>query len=149
MLTVNQTRRERPLPRNTFLVAVLRALLGIILMWKGITLLRNSALTESLIAQTNVDMFANNAQTLAFVVSYLSLLCGFFILIGLFTRWASILLIPVLVVAAFFVNIRQVNTNLFEFILSLVALGLLILFAIRGSREYAADQYLSKKEPNP
>jgi len=81
---------------------------------------------------------------LAFVIAYLSLLCGLFITIGLLTRVLSIIQIPILIVAAFFVNLKNISYNTFEFILSLIALILLILFAIKGSGTFSADEYFRK-----
>jgi putative oxidoreductase len=132
------------LASNNNWLAIPRIALGMILMWKSINLIRNTAQAESLIQQTGVGIFSDNAHVLAFIVSYLGLLCGFFILVGLFTRISSIIMIPVLLVAVFFINIKQVQTNLFEFILSLVALLLLILFAFKDSGFFSADEYFRR-----
>ncbi len=68
------------------------------------------------------NSFSESAEVLALVITYLGLLCGFFIFIGLFTRIAAIVQIPVLIVAVFFVNIRSSGENRFEFFLSLITL---------------------------
>jgi uncharacterized membrane protein YphA (DoxX/SURF4 family) len=101
-------------------------------------------MAESLIEQTGVGVFSENSGLLAYVITYLSLLCGLFILIGFITRISSIVLIPVLIVAVFFINIRRLDENIFEFILSLVALALLILFAIKSSGRFSADEYFRR-----
>lgn len=130
------TRTSRP---NWF--TFLRIALGIIIIWKGINFIRNTAVAESLIEQTGVGFFSENAGLLAYVITYLSLLCGLFILIGFITRISAMVMIPVLVVAVFFINIRRLDDNIFEFILSLVALALLILFAVKKSGRFSADEY--------
>jgi putative oxidoreductase len=75
------------------------------------------------------------------VITSLGLLCGFFLTVGLFTRAAAIIQIPVLFVAVFFVNLPQVAGGAFELILSIVMLLLLFLFAIKGSGPCSADEY--------
>lgn len=122
-------------------MTVLRIILGLILIWKGITFIRDTTLLQSLISRTGVEVFSNNAGALSFIVAYLSLLCGLFIGSGLFTRTSSIVQIPILIVAVIFVNISSGGTSAFELILSIITLGLLILFAIKGSGTLSADEY--------
>ena len=123
---------------------ILRILLGLIIFYKAISFIRNTEVLKSLIEETGIGVFSQNSEVLAFVIAYLSLLCGLFITIGLLTRASSIIQIPILIVAAFFVNIKNMNYNTFEFILSLIALILLILFAIKGSGTLSADQYFRR-----
>jgi putative oxidoreductase len=123
---------------------VLRILLGLIIVYKAINFIRNTAVLKSLIEETGIGVFSQNSTVLSFVIAYLSLLFGVFITVGLFTRASSIILIPVLIVAVFFVNIKSMNYNAFEFILSVIALILLILFAIKGSGTLSADEYFRR-----
>jgi putative oxidoreductase len=125
-------------------LTILRILLGLIIFYKAINFIRNTAELKSLINETGIGVFSQNSEVLAFVIAYLSLLCGLFITIGLLTRASSIIQIPILIVAAFFVNIKNISYNTFEFILSIVALILLILFAIKGSGTFSADEYFRK-----
>lgn len=121
-------------------LTVLRVILGLILIWKGILFLKNTTELQQLIEQTGVGVFSTNSEVLAFIVAALSLLCGLFIGVGLFTRTSSIIQIPVLIVAVIFVNVKNIETS-FELILSIVTLILLILFAIKGSGQFSADEY--------
>ena len=123
---------------------VLRILLGLIIVYKAINFIRNTAVLKSLIEETGIGVFSQNSTVLSFVIAYLSLLFGVFITVGLFTRASSIILVPVLIVAVFFVNIKRMNYNAFEFILSVIALILLILFAIKGSGTLSADEYFRR-----
>jgi uncharacterized membrane protein YphA (DoxX/SURF4 family) len=66
---------------------------------------------------------------------------GLFIAVGLFTRTSSIVQIPILLIAAFFVNMKTTEKSSFELILSIIVLLLLILFAIKGSGSLSADEY--------
>lgn len=134
--SVNATQFDR--------LAILRIILGLIILYKSVTFLFNTATLASLTEQTGIDVFSQNAKVLSFIVAYFGLLCGIFITLGLLTRLASIIQIPVLIVAVFFVNIKNVNSNTFEFILSLIALILLIIFAVKGSGGLSLDKYFRK-----
>ncbi|HRQ51139.1 MAG TPA: DoxX family protein [Agriterribacter sp.] len=139
--TTNTTKSGR---RQPGVLTILRIALGLILFWKSFNFIRDTAIAQMLIEHTGVGAFSNNAEVLALVVTYLGLLCGFFIFVGLFTRAAAIIQIPVLIVAVFFVNIQNMGENRFEFFLSLITLLLLILFAAKGSGAFSADEYFRR-----
>jgi uncharacterized membrane protein YphA (DoxX/SURF4 family) len=137
---------ESPVTEKTSLrqpawLTLFRFALGMILFWKGITFIRDTAILELLIQRTGIGLFSQNARVLSFVVSYLNLLCGLFILTGLFTRTSSIIQIPILFVAVFFVNTKRIGDSSFELVLSVVVLILLVLFAIKGSGTLSADEF--------
>ena len=127
--------------RQPSVLTILRIALGLILFWKSFNFIRDTAIAQTLIEHTGVGVFSDNAKVLALVITYLGLLCGFFIFIGLFTRIASVVQIPVLIVAVFFVNIKNIDENKIELFLSVITLLLLILFAIKGSGVFSADEY--------
>ena len=120
---------------------LLRIALGLILFWKGIVYIRDTSHLELLVQHAGFTVLAGNSQVFSFIVSYLSLLCGLFILSGLFTRISSIVQIPILFVAVFFVNMKSAGQSSFELALSIVVLILLILFAIKGSGTLSADEF--------
>lgn len=126
------------------LLSVLRLVAGLILSYKAISFIRDTAEAKMYIQQTGIGVFSRNAEMLAFLVAYLGLLCGFFITVGLFTRFAAIAQIPVLLVAVFFINSKNIGDHVFEFILSMFVLLLLILFAIKGSGPLSADEYFRR-----
>ncbi len=128
------------------LVTIVRVLLGLIILFKSVSFIYDNALAVEGITRTGIGIFTKNSEILAFVLAYLGLLCGLFITIGMFTRIAAIIQIPVLILAVFFVNIHSIGENLAEFILSMVTLVLLIYFARKGSGPLSADEYL-KHEP--
>lgn len=119
-----------------------RIILGLILFWKGISFIHDSSKLEAMVQSTGINMFDGNSQLIAFVIPYLNLLCGFCIAVGLFTRWASIIQLPILIVAVIFVNVKSGMTfNNTELVLSVIVLILLIVFVIKGSGVLSADQY--------
>ena len=122
-------------------LTVLRIALGLILMWKGVNFIRDTALLKNMIQQTGVEVFSQNSAMLVFIVTFFNLLGGLFIAVGLFTKTSSIIQIPILITAAFFVNIKIAGESSSELILSVIVLLLLILFAIKGSGSLSADEY--------
>lgn len=135
---------ERSLNRTTILnvlFTLLRIALGLILLWKSINFVEGAATTKMYIEQTGIGVFSRNAEMLDFIITYLGLLCGFFITVGLFTRAAAIVQIPILLVAVFFVNVKNIGSDVFELVLSVITLFLLILFAFKGSGVLSADEY--------
>ncbi|HLO79449.1 MAG TPA: DoxX family protein [Chitinophagaceae bacterium] len=130
--------------RQSFGLTLLRFALGAILIWRGFEFVRDSARLKSLTEQTGVGIFSQNAGAIALVVTILTLLCGFFIFVGLFTRLSSIVQIPIVLVAILFVNVKHIERSGFELILAIVVLLLLILFAIKGSGSISADEYFRR-----
>jgi uncharacterized membrane protein YphA (DoxX/SURF4 family) len=122
-------------------LTILRIVLGLILMWRGISFIRDTALLKNMIQQTGVEAFSNNSDILSLLVAVINMLGGLFIACGLFTRTSSIVQIPILVTATFFVNIKAAGESSFELVLSVIVLLLLILFAIKGSGAISADEY--------
>jgi len=137
---------EKPVTEKTSLsqplwLTVVRIILGLILFWKGIVFIRYTESLQALIANTGIGVFSKNAEALTFIIAYLTLLCGLLILTGLFTKTASIVQIPILFIAVFFVNSKNIGESTSEFILSIVVFLLLILFAIKGSGILSADEF--------
>jgi putative oxidoreductase len=125
-------------------LTILRFALGTILIWKGFEFVRDTARLKSLTEQTGVGIFSQNAGAIALVVTILTLLCGFFIFVGLFTRLSSAVQIPIVLVAILFVNIKNIERSGFELFLAIVVLLLLILFVIKGSGIISADEYFRR-----
>lgn len=123
-------------------LTLFRVALGIILFWKGISFIQDSSRLEAMVQSTGINMFGENARTVSFLISYINLLGGFFIAVGLFTRWVSLVQIPILIGAIVFVNLKAgMNLSNQELMLSVLVLILLIVFVIKGSGVISADEY--------
>ena len=123
-------------------LTVLRIALGLILFWKGITFIRGTSDLQELLQHMSIGVVDKNYQVIAFLITYLNLLGGLFIIVGLFTKTSCIIQIPILIGAVFFVNTKNgLNQSTFELVLSAIVLVLLILFAIKGSGTISADEY--------
>jgi len=126
-------------------LTILRVALGIILIWKGFNFIRDTAELNAMIEQTGIGVFSERSGIMALVVSILTLLCGFFITVGLFTRISSVVQIPIVILAIIFVNSKNLERHSFELILTIVVLVLLILFAIKGSGPVSADEFFRRE----
>jgi uncharacterized membrane protein YphA (DoxX/SURF4 family) len=133
---------EKTSTRQPRWLTILRIALGFILFWKGISFIRDSSDLHSMLQRMSIGVIDKNTEWIAFLITYVNLLGGLLIGVGLFTKTSSIVQIPILIGAVFFVNSRNgLNQSNFELILSVIVLILLILFAIKGSGVISADEY--------
>jgi uncharacterized membrane protein YphA (DoxX/SURF4 family) len=123
-------------------LTIIRIVLGLILFWKGITFIRDSSDLQLMLQRMSIGVVDKNSEWIAFLITYINLLGGLFIIVGLFTKTSCIVQIPLLIGAVFFVNTKHgLNQSTSELILSAIVLLLLILFAIKGSGVLSADEY--------
>jgi putative oxidoreductase len=127
---------------------VIRMLLGIFLVIKGVAFLRNTPYLRALIIENN--MLAESPASITFLiyyVTYVHMTGGALIFLGLKTRMASLFQLPIIFGAVFFVNVLSpfVNSELW---LSVLVLALLVLFTVIGSGPLSLDTVLSDKKFN-
>lgn len=122
----------------------LRVPLGLALFIKGITFFYNSEALTQLIAFSGFGSAAN-VGLLSMAITWAHFLGGVLLVIGLFTRWAALLQIPILLGAVIFVNAQK---GFFvagsELLFSIVILGLLIFFFVEGGGPLSVDNYAKK-----
>jgi putative oxidoreductase len=124
-------------------LVLLRVALGICLFFKGIIFISNTAALERLIAGTVLE--GASVPWLSYVITWIHLLGGFLIIIGLLTRWAVLIQIPVLLGAVIFINATKgVFAAESEFGFSLVILLLLLFFLVEGGGPLSLDNYFRK-----
>lgn len=132
-------------PKHDTLTLVFRVMVGIIITFKGITFLSNLAFLDALLRHSSLYRFAESFWVWYIALS--SLLCGIFIVTGLFTRAAIIFQVPVLVGAVLFINPGEHSFTLNgEFVLSLGILSMLFYFLFKGPGEISMDNYLRDHE---
>lgn len=114
---------------------IIRIALGIFLCWKGVDFLRNTSNLISLMK--NTSPFGEFVIILmAHYVAFAHVLGGFFLAIGMFTRAACLIQIPILLGAIIFVNFsatKEAFNPYSELFLSVIVLLLLIYFLIIGN----------------
>jgi putative oxidoreductase len=110
----------------------LRILLGLTLIWKGVSFARNLSAFTALMSQSTIPM-AVSLSVVAHIIIAFHVLGGLFITIGSHTRMFCLLNLPILVVAVFFINL---NPHIFrpyaELWLSCSVLLGLLCFLIEG-----------------
>lgn len=124
-------------------LVVLRVALGICLFFKGIFFLANTSTLEELVRGSLV---ANRADWMVIFITWSHLLGGFLIIIGLLTRWAVLLQIPILMGAIVFINTQRDAFGAFELPFAFIILLLLILFLIEGGGPISLDNFFSKHQ---
>ncbi|GAB3957530.1 hypothetical protein GCM10028805_50400 [Spirosoma harenae] len=121
---------------------VLRIMLGIILILKGISFISDTAYLTKLVGGLHFSLWT---VMIVHYVAFAHLMGGFLIMLGCLTRLMVIFQLPILVGALFFVNIREgfspLNSELW---LSLIVLGLLLLFLVIGSGRFSMDEYVKQ-----
>ena len=114
---------------------IIRIALGIFLFYKGIDFLRNTSVLISLMS--NRSPFGSFVIILiGHYVTFAHIIGGIFLTIGMFTRAACLIQIPILLGAIIFVNInatRDTFSPYSELSLSIIILLLLIYFLIIGN----------------
>lgn len=126
---------------------VIRIVLGLLIFSKGIAIVSNTGYSQDLLLQNNVFGFSGLMASLAIhIVGFVHLVGGLLITIGLVTRFAAVIQIPILICAVFFVNLTHgfsmLNNELW---LSLIVLLLLVLFWVVGSGPFSVDQAMKKR----
>ncbi|MCF8341513.1 MAG: DoxX family membrane protein [Chitinophagaceae bacterium] len=124
----------------------LRVFLGLALFLRGIQFIKNDSLLQQVITHS---AFLQTYPWLHLTIPWFHLLGGILILLGVFTRFAAALQIPVLIGALFFV---QQDSNLFfgafEIPFALLILVLLIVFAIKGDGFFSWKNLINKEQNN-
>lgn len=111
---------------------IIRIVLGVFLFYKGFDFLRNMSTLMSMMEKTPFSSFAFIFA--GHFVAFAHLVGGFLIIIGLFTRFACLIQIPILLGAIIFVNTSQDMLRPYsELFLSIIILLLLVYFLIVGN----------------
>jgi uncharacterized membrane protein YphA (DoxX/SURF4 family) len=121
------------------LLLLLRAALGIALVSKGISFISDIISLKALLAESS---FSFLPDWIALVITWIHLLCGFLITIGLFTRLSALIQIPILI-GAVIINLSVgIFTPGSELVFSLLVLVLLVFFLFEGGGEFSVDDFI-------
>jgi len=125
----------------------LRIVLGLIIFGKGISFISDTSVLQNLITQNNVFGFSGMMISVGIhVVALAHLVGGILITLGLVTRFAAVIQIPILLFAVFFVNLTSgFSAPNSELWLSVLVLFLLIMFWVVGSGPLSVDEGLKHK----
>ena len=127
---------------------IIRMLLGIFLVVKGMIFFNNSGYLRYLIIDKGaIKQSPEIISAIIYYVSYIHVLGGGLIFLGLYTRLWALLQLPVVFAAVFFVNITAPYVNS-ELWLSILVLALLALFLVIGSGPLSLDHLFGKLKGN-
>jgi putative oxidoreductase len=121
---------------------LVRVVLGVFLLLKGVAFMENTAYLRDLIdSQDVINLSPGVLMVLIYYVVFAHMIGGILITLGIFTRLASIVQIPVVLGAVFLTGIFKEPINALEWP-SVTALILLSMFTILGSGPISLDRYL-------
>lgn len=124
---------------------IIRILLGLLLIQKGVVFIKDMGLVTSVLQNTMLEYIS---AALAHYVIGAHIMGGILIAIGLLTRAAVLFQLPVLIGAVIFVNLpKGFSSFSSELWLSVIVLCLLVFFLIEGSGPISVDNYI-KKHPD-
>jgi uncharacterized membrane protein YphA (DoxX/SURF4 family) len=123
---------------------IIRIALGIFLLLKGLGFMDNTANLKSIIEnQTDISIAPALLMALVYYVTFVHLVGGTLIALGILTRFSALMQIPVVFGAVFFINILQSPFNT-DLISSVIALIFLVVFAVIGSGKLSLENYLER-----
>lgn len=126
-----------------YAIEVLRIFLGILLFIKGYIFVENISEIYVLIEEST----AISSFILSHYVVAAHLVGGLMLALGLLTRIAVAVQIPVLVGAVFFVHLRDIfMVTASELEYSILVLVLLIVFLIYGGGKWSADHHIIRRK---
>lgn len=128
---------------------IIRILLGIFLIYQGVYFLRNMGKLMGLMP-INVEFGSLMYIVLGHYVVFAHIVGGLLIVMGLFTRFACLIQIPILLVAVVLVNFKEKMMEPYsELFLSIIVLLLLIYFLIVGNGPWSFKLAEEEKKVRP
>jgi putative oxidoreductase len=126
------------------IIDIIRMLVGLLLIIKGYVYFNYAGyIREAIIQYKLIRQSPDVILAIIYYTTYIQLVGGAMILLGLSTRVASICVLPIIIGAVFFVNVLDPYFNS-ELWLSILVLALLLLFIIEGSGKLSLDYLLSE-----
>ena len=123
-------------------VVILRLVLGICLVYKGIDFIQNK---DQLISYFEHSKTLSNFIGFIAILPWVHIIGGLLIFLGLFTRLFSLIQIPILLGAIVFVNMTESAKGAqSELPFSFLMLVLVIVFFIEGGGFMSLDNYVRK-----
>jgi len=122
---------------------IIRIALGAFLFLKGLGFMDNTANLRAIIEnRSDIPVSPDLLMALVYYVTFVHLVGGVLIAMGILTRFSSIMQIPVVFGAVFFINMFQSPFNT-DLISSVIALIFLVVFAVVGSGKLSLENYLA------
>ena len=128
--------------QNSILIAGLRILLGLVLIYKGIYFLSHNMDVQSILFASD---FGFGSMALAHYIGMVHVAGGVMIAAGFLTRVAVLFQLPILIGAVLFINADpSVFAVYSEWLLSIVVLLFLLFFLYYGPGQKSLDVFLRR-----
>jgi putative oxidoreductase len=121
---------------------IIRIALGVFLCYKGFEFLNNMSAMLTLMS-SSMSFGSFSLVLLGHYIVFAHLVGGFLLAIGVLTRFACLIQIPILLGAIIFINTSpEMWQHFSELLISILVLGLLIYFLIAGNGQLSFSNYL-------
>jgi len=122
----------------------IRVTLGLCLFIKGVSFLNNISYLQQLLERSGISMVDNNFW-IAPIITWIHILGGALIIVGLFTRMAIVAQIPIVAGAIVLINSKNgIFAGQSDLIFSIVVLLLLLFFFVEGGGQISMDNYVKR-----
>lgn len=125
-------------------IALIRIVLGILLIWKGLLFTQDTSELQVAIQRTGVGEYAGFLDVIAATVGILTFVSGMFIIVGLFTRIASYIQIAVIILGIAFIYSTGIERNSFEMMSTIIILSLLAFVVNKGGGSISFDKTIEQ-----
>lgn len=122
-------------------LVVFRVALGLCLLIKGFSFMMNATIVEQF---TSSNPVFSKAWWLPIAITWAHMLGGVLIIVGLLTRYAILLQIPILLGAVIFLSRNSVLGSGADLAFTILILLLLIFFLVEGGGPYSFDSYFRR-----
>lgn len=128
---------------NRIILLIFRVILGLTLFIKGVSFIRNKVLIETLVSKNAV---LEKLTFLNVLIPFIHILGGFFILIGIYTRIAILIQIPIIIAAIIFLFNSGSDAYPKEIAFALTLLIMLVVFLKFGDGFYSWKNLINKEK---
>jgi putative oxidoreductase len=125
-------------------ISLIRIVLGILLIWKGLLFTQDTSELQVAIQRTGVGEYAGFLDIIAAAVSIFTFVSGMFIMVGFLTRIVSFIQIAIIILGIAFIYSTGIQRNSFELISTIIILSLLALVANKGSGSISFDKAIEQ-----
>lgn len=125
---------------------LLRIALGLFLCYKGVEFMRNTGVLIDLMSR-KMSFGEFGLVLISHYIVFAHIMGGFLLALGLLTRFACLIQIPVLLGAIFFINAAPAMMQpLSELLISVLILLLLVYFLIIGNGPWSFDWFVEREK---
>jgi len=128
---------------NRLISLIFRVILGLTLFIKGVSFIRNKVLIETLISKNAI---LEKLTFLNLLIPFIHILGGFFILIGIYTRIAILIQIPIIIAAIIFLFDSGGDSYFNEIAFAITILIMLVIYLKFGDGFYSWKNLINKEK---